>query len=309
MKTRQLFLLFLLFSMVKTTNAQSYIHFPDSNAVWHETYIDSPPPQIWSLWYNSIGETYYKGDTVINNKEYHKLYQTIRNIFCSRVIEGNGYCGALREDTINRKIFTIGYGEHEEHLLYDFELNVGDTLDGYPELIITSIDTIVTNDGKSRRRWHFPIYYYAGYVIEGIGSNHGLLSSMMLLSEYPNVTMCFEGDSKQTVYINGYFGYGYGYCDVITDSCYYLSTPHIELNEIQVYPNPVKINAIIRIRLPEPIKHTIQELYLINQIGQSIPVAFHEKDDLYFDAPNQPGIYLIQIRTKQQIFTKKIIVK
>lgn len=250
MKIRQFYFLFLLVSMVKMSNGQSYIHFPDSNAVWHETYILSPPPQIWSLWYNGIGETYYNGDTVINDKEYHKLYQTMRNIYCSRIIEEKYYAGALREDTVLKRVYSIGFAQNEEHLLYDFELNIGDTLAGFPELIITAIDTIVTNDGISIRRWHFPIYYYAGVVIEGIGSNCGLLSSMMLLSEYPNVTMCFEGDSKQTVSVNDFWGYGYGYCDVITDTCYYLSTPNLKIDEIQVYPNPSKGQVYLSCSIP-----------------------------------------------------------
>lgn len=289
------------------SNGQSYIHFPDSNAVWHETYVFSPPPQIWFLWYDGIGETYYNGDTIINNKVFHKLYQTMRNIFCSQVIEHTYYAGALREDTINKKVFAFNPGDDAEHLLYDFNLQTGDTLPYSGGAIVDFIDTIVTNEGIKRSRWNVTGGYYSSAVIEGIGGTHGLLSNSLLL-EYPNVTMCFEGDSKQTIYINDYFGYGYGYCYVITDSCYYLSTSKIELNELQVYPNPVKINAIIRLRIPEPIKHSIQELYLINQIGQKIHIAFNESYDLYFDAPNQPGIYFIHIRTKQQIITKKIII-
>ena len=299
-------LIYLAMNMAK---AQTYVHFPDSNAVWHETYIFTPPPQIWSLWYNGIGETFYKGDTIINNKKYHRLYQNIRNNFCSRVIEGTGYCAALREDTINRKVYSISYGENDEHMLYNFNLKPGDTLPYSGGAIIDFIDTLVTNDGVRRSRWNVTGEYYSAAVIEGIGGTHGLLSNA-LLREYPDVTMCFEGDRKQTVYINDFFGYGYGYCEVPTDSCYYLSNQKTFKEEILSYPNPIKTNKTIHIDLSINEIKEINNIYLVNTLGQAFTIFFeYENNAINARVTTAPGIYNLEIITKNhRQINKKIIV-
>jgi hypothetical protein len=292
--------------MVKMSNGQSYIHFPDSNAIWHETYILSPPPQIWSLWYNGIGETYYNGDTVINNKMYHKLYQKIRNIFCSQIIEQTYYAGALREDTINKKVYSMDSWQNEEHLLYDFTLQPGDMLPYSSGAIVDFIDTIITNDGIKRSRWNVSGGYYSSAVIEGIGGTHGLLSNYLLM-EYPDVTLCFEGDSKQTVYVNSYFGYGYGYCNVITDTCYYLSTSDMKLNEVQVYPNPADIYVNVDI----PANFKIVSFELIDLSGNQIKKTnFQFSSNLiHFDISEYPsGVYIFVTRTLTNTYYNKLII-
>ena len=288
----KIFRLVFLFHLILSKNlaGQSYIHFPDTSAIWQETYVYAPPPAIWNLWYDHIGEIHYGGDTIINNLYYHKLIFTQRNIFCSRIIESVEYAGALREDTIERKVYYRNPLEDQERLIYDFNLRIGDIIPGPTGVKVVSIDTIITNDGIRRTRWNASSEYYPGAIIEGIGSTNGILSNT-IGAEYPSVTICFEGDSKQSVYINDVFGYQYGYCQVLTDTCYYLANSSGIESKIEIYPNPIKVDSYINILIPESEIKNLESLKILDIYGN---VIFSDKSGMlkHIKSPKNAGCYL-----------------
>ncbi len=73
---------------------------------------------------------------------------------------GLGYQGAIRQDTLARKVFIVLPDSITESILYDFTQNVGDTLNSilsdfcYPD-IISSIDSILI--GNTYHRKSIPI--------------------------------------------------------------------------------------------------------------------------------------------------------
>ena len=292
------FILFLLI-LCGNTRAQSYIHFPDTNAVWHETYINSPPPILFR--YQSIGETFYKGDTTFGNLTYHKLYNTIRDIWCSHVILETGYTGALREDTIQRKVFVIDYDENAEHLLYDFTLLPGNLIPHSGGATVSSIDTIVTMDGVSRRRWNTLEGGNNASIIEGIGGTNGLLSNTLIL-EYPNVTLCFEGDSKQTINVNGD-------CRVPSDTCFFLGIDNHTDNTIEIYPNPVKVNSNLWIMISPVAFQAMENIEILNIFGQQCAKNIKKESNIVVISPSIPGIYFVRLKLKNcSTLIKRIIV-
>ena len=110
-----------------------------------------------------------KGDTTINNKLYHKIYN------------GNGYSGAIRQDITTKSVYFHGYYQSSfanDTLLYTFGLHVGDTVPikfasaVYPEKII-SIDSILIN-GNYRKRFNTNGSINNNAWIEGVGSTHFL---------------------------------------------------------------------------------------------------------------------------------------
>lgn len=299
MRTITISLVLFLLIICSNTKSQSYIHFPDTNAVWHETYVNSPPP--WLFWYQSIGETFYNGDTTFGNLTYHKLYNTIRDIWCSHVILGTGYTGALREDTIQRKVFAIDYGENLEHLLYDFTLLPGDLIPHSGGATVSFIDTIVTMDGVSRRRWNILEGGDNASIIEGIGGTNGLLSNTLIL-EYPNVTLCFEGDLKQTIFINGD-------CHVPSDTCFFLGLDDQSENKIEIYPNPVKVNSNLRIMISPMTFQAMENIEILNIFGQQCAAISKKESNIVTISPSIPGIYFVRLNLKNcSTIIKKIIV-
>jgi len=155
-----------------------YHPFPDSGAVWGmSTGCLGGQCGDWGYIQN-----YMAGDTMINGNYYKKIQETylaMTNNGCCLppFIPGQGY---LREDTAARKVYWRNMQWDVDSLLYDFTLDVGDTLMGYlascspTTHIVVSIDSMLVGPNY-RRKINFDttsacIHYY---IIEGVGSSVG----------------------------------------------------------------------------------------------------------------------------------------
>jgi len=157
------FLLSLIFVIILITfqlmqlRAQTNIYhpFPDSNAVWRvneEKELTFPPYyQIYKFQYMMFG------DTLIGAYYYKKIKREGDCCVPLGLYITNGYVAALRENTINKKVYVIMKDSINETLLFDFDLNIGDTLFGlYASegasaygnnyLIVSSMDSILINN-------------------------------------------------------------------------------------------------------------------------------------------------------------------
>jgi hypothetical protein len=160
-------LIFILeFGLIK---AQTYVPFPDTNAYWNEIKqyqgICDPPDYCKYTFY-------FDGDTLINAESYHKVYVD-DSIYIS-------YMGGLRE--IDKKVYFFWRDCADPVLLYDFGLNVGDSVrlacdlcyfEGPLYMKVTSVDSVLIGDTSYRRRINFD-YGPEQSWIEGIGSVGGL---------------------------------------------------------------------------------------------------------------------------------------
>ena len=111
----------VIFGCVSTLYGQEYYPFPESNAIWNQYRVHVEHPQLLQ------GITRYGliGDTIINDKLYSKVYD-IEDDSCLNINNAT-YFGAIREE--EKKIYAlIAYGQEEEILLYDFNVEVGDTV-------------------------------------------------------------------------------------------------------------------------------------------------------------------------------------
>ena len=169
-----------------------YYPFPDSNAVWREyesgTYASSPP----------VGECYdyenrYMGDTIIGAFTYKKIwkYGAHYGYNCSTYINPiNYYVGAIRQDTLQRKIYFLPPFQNTDTLLYDFNLSLGDTLPpSYTNCttnIVSSVDSVLVGAMYRKR---FGLGYT--YLIEGIGNTFGLLQPICFMLEPGSQLNCF----------------------------------------------------------------------------------------------------------------------
>jgi hypothetical protein len=292
-----LFLLILFYIAFTDSLVSQSVHFPQQHAVWHETYLlEIPPPYIFD--YTDIGVTYYNGDTVINGLFYHKLNNEIRSIWCSAVVLSSGYRGAIREDTLAGKVYLVKPGNSTEEILYDFTLQPGELVPPFGPCVV-SIDTVITVDGILRRRWNTSELPGLFAVIEGIGSTNGLISNTLNI-EYPNHTLCFEGDNFQTISVSLYNNN----CHVESDTCYTGMTEAIP-EKILVYPNPAKAGDKLEIT-SRAVR--LQSIRLLNETGNLVFSAGLSGYHAEFSAPACEGMYFIVIEAGLQSFTTKLIV-
>ncbi len=128
--------------------------------------------------------------------------------------------GFIREDTIAKQVFFKTGGQ--EGLIYDFSLEVGDTVqpDNFymnydlSPLVCDSIDQVNIN-GKMKNRFHLfhtlwserDPYYPSEIWIEGVGSNYGILYSGFgsLMVGGGTVSMLCCNQNGNTIYMDSLF--------------------------------------------------------------------------------------------------------
>jgi phosphatidylserine decarboxylase len=157
----------LFFSIIITAEAKS--HYPlQPTSVWRVDSVDAR----WKIVENT--RYFFNGDTLIGNVNFFKLYKSGVAQYDKPFYYDNVYVGAVRDE--NDKIFFIKKKKTVETLLFNFNLNVGDTIKSQigKGKIIISIDTL--QNGR-RVFYHNRDHYNLGYFVEGIGSNGGLFST------------------------------------------------------------------------------------------------------------------------------------
>jgi hypothetical protein len=113
-------------------------------------------------------------DTLINSLSYYKLYKSGYAMYDMPFWYNDIYVGAIRE--ADNEIYFIKKNRTTETWLYDFNMDVGDTI----KAAVATGETILSIDTLpgGRRIFNYDLdRYTTGFLVEGIGSNGGLLSS------------------------------------------------------------------------------------------------------------------------------------
>jgi hypothetical protein len=321
MRISYFILILSLLSWRSNLFAQPYYTLLKDGRNWIYTQMvsgEEPPVHIVLAFALSI-----QGDTIIQSNSYKKIYQrTLKKNAGSTAVQNpkeilNTYLYALmREDTNARKVYMLPYSDTismcqpVEHLLYDFSLQEGDTLNDcvveklYEPWVpfIPRVDSIRSYDfwGLATRAFYTQgvfsnggdLFYNVGRILEGFGYEiHGLINygrrGELVLFQY----FC-EGDSLD--------------CELLSAI---QEPPKIPRSVISVTPNPARDIVIIQI---DPAFHTNNDLQisLLNAVGN---VLLHENwntvKELQIDVSNfHDGIYFLNIYGEGINATKKIIV-
>ena len=267
-----------------------HLNFPDSNAIW-----------------SVYNEKYFvDGDSTFNSIDYKKYYMTYDTI----VPSGNFYA-LLREDTILKKVYSIGSGKTQERLLYDFSLSINDTISVYPlsfpyfsGSILIKVDFIdsILIDGNYHKRLKISGVNentgYDEYWIEGIGSTMGIFNSgitgVVIFDSYYPTLLCFEKDGA-LLYSNPLF-----------TSCRQNLPTGIKDNSLDVktklFPNPATNTVFIK-------SDNVIKSYKIKSLqGQTIEQLATNTNLLSIDISKYTnGIYLITLITDKGTTIKKLM--
>jgi len=267
--------LFVLIAVTLTITAKSqtsvYHPFPDSNAIWScsgtcdgimcccrnlYTYIMSGHDSINGKLYSRL-MTYRQADVYYPSCLYHYTMSDSGILF-------------IRQDTALKTIWTYDSTYHIESVLYNFNLNVGDTLDTskvswglinpYP-FIISSIDSVCIN-GNYRKRYNYSSgrswcsAFKDSSIIEGIGSISGF-------REPPSCLICGTNALDEFIQNNHVF-YAFNGA-VCQDSLNGISETKIK-NEISIFPNPFHSTA--KLQLTSEFENA--GLIVYNVLGEKI---------------------------------------
>ena len=290
------------FSLFTLCNAQfnTYHPFPDSNAWWSEeeeglTNCPMMPPFV------EYYDYFIRTDTIINGNTYHTIYTSGGYGFssCGGLIWSDycNYMGSIREDSLKHIYFNSKSTNYKDTLLYDFNLKVGDTLPASynnnpsSKNYVKSIDSVLIG---TKYRKQFIVTdsnnsYWKDSIIEGIGSNQGLLEPIYPGFEYFTYLLCFK-QNDTTVY------------PYLNDSCqeFILGVHNIQQEKITftVYPNPsigiFTMQSSVVNGHPDSYRESI-EVY--NVLGEKVYSQFNIQNPTFsIDLIGQPsGVYFYRV--------------
>lgn len=289
-----LLLIVTLFTLTANSQTSVYHPFPDSNAVWN---IDSYQNcglgfDYWQHLYSII----ISGDTTISNVIYHKLEVPIEVIISNGMCLASGtwtmpgyYLGSIRQDTSIRKVFFVPPLDSIEQLLYDFNMQVGDTVKGFTGSfigqadIVQSIDSVLVGSDY-RKRWIIAPCYGI-YFIEGIGSTYGLIEKSPGCATDQNsyLITCFKQNSislyPDTVTT----------CNLITGVKNILYKPFFTT----ISPNPFHTLSLLEVSS----EFETAELKIYNTLGMLLKEEriLHQKSIMLNRDKLSNGIYFLQL--------------
>lgn len=194
-------------------------------------------------------------------------------------------------------LYSDGYGE--EVLLYDYDLEEGDFFhdnDEHP-MQVTSVTTIIDNNGVERKKWEFSFMQLPGeteYWIEGVGSSRGFL----------NVGVYEPGDEGEVFHLlcmhNGdnviYIDPDFNTCDI----------DEIEENTVadsfDIFPNPA--NETVKILNDSNL--SVTSIEVIDMLGRSVMCVEDSKDINVAELPQ--GEYFVRINAGESVIIKKLFI-
>lgn len=279
--------------------SQTYFYFPTSDAVWNYKIAGSLSyPYEWPV-IDSLGQV-----ITIGSNQYIEVYVASQG--------GSSVVGAIREDTIQRKIYFHNYTN--EIVLYDFTLDVGDTiyystnlnynLDYYK--VVDSIDSTFVS-GQFRKTWFLTNSYLSmtDIWIEGIGSvyRYGLLypndPDIVLDASNPYFG-CFSHDT--VIYIDDSNCTGTCPC---TDWLVKVEEVN-EINEdITIFPNPARNTIIVEFSNDIEAYNCLELLACNGKLIRKIDIL---SDRIEIDIKElNNGIYFIRLTGNEKTTLKRII--
>ena len=301
---KQLLLIVILLNFLNAHKAssQAYIPLLNDSMYWDVSYYDMFVQ--FCTEYNDPGKGPYRysldGDTTINGSVYKKFKAYS---FYSLQIQPSPNCpplaiqtftstsqfnyGFLREDTTARKVYTYDVNSSIENLLYDFNAQIGDTLNyinnGY--FIVDTIYNIVTIDGKTRKFVGSNTFGNTSndYFIEGLGGIAGPFHYPFSVFEFGPWLMCISDLNQNQIYQPNLNVFCYNFTTGIN------SIPNDQYT-LKIEPNPSAdyVNIVVN-----PLFGNIVQVLFYDLLGN---VVLSSKKSSKISTKNlRNGIYFVKV--------------
>lgn len=278
--------------------SQTYFPFPDTNAVWTVLGAQTTQHTIYAV----------KGDSVYNATVYKKYFTvTDTNLSNAQFT----FHALVRQDLTSKRIYGIKKNTTTERVLYDFSLNVNDTLSVYSfdfpftndkhKIIVTHIDNVLVNS-VSRKRFKVIGTQYLSqpctpeYWIEGIGSLNGLFNSGtsdFCITDFNFPILLCEKE-------NGILNYVHAPCNsCFASPCLGVGVKEqVNINdEIYLYPNPANEELNVSFNMQTNID--FNKIFIYNSLGQLIRqegIDFKNNKASINTSSLQNGIYFLNLK-------------
>lgn len=286
----------------------------------------------------------FSGDTIVESNHYQIVKSKVhsRFNFSTQSIDylDNEYVeyGLLRKYTMGKVYLRFlapipnpltgnnytDFVENEDNLLYDFDLNVGDTVawkTGFAK-VVNTVDSITLENGEVRKRIVFyrehQWEYNTDIWIEGIGSTKGLLGSYFLSPQAPgpfiNLTCSYnELEDLQYDFWLSEAGFDTSFDCLIDNINTTIEEEELSFDHVlNIYPNPTALDEVTI--ASSYLMREVERVEVINSQGQLIAsVPFDNSGTIRFQTniaitDRPPGVYWITIILKTgERFTNRLV--
>lgn len=214
------------------------------------------------------------------------------------------YDAYVRQDSIERRVYIMDETDWTEKILYDFSLEVGDTVvsfltgSGCDYPIIDVVDSVLIN-GLYHRRLHIQnesCMYDETYFIEGIGSTSGLLQEISQSNDANHTLICVSHNGQAI------------YPDAGSWCPYLLDVDNLSKSQkVHVYPNPISQEQLLHIE----VENKIYKIELYSVLQNKIDLLLVDgENQIVLDLNGIPkGIYFVVITTDEERRVQKLIVQ
>ncbi len=297
---------YIVASLSAFPQANVYHKFPTADAIWRES----------SGGYQSMNCRDYQyivmGDTMIGSLVYHKLqlsgvqYAEDQWGNCTSTIVSyyNYYEGEYREDILAKRIYFHSQYYPSDTLLYDFNLNLGDSLSpsltnnqSYSQNMVTSVDSVLVGY-EYRKRFGISSGASADYVylIEGLGSTFGLFGFLAPPFEFGSSLVCFKQNGI-TLYPDTS-----STCDLLTG----IKNKRITDEAFTIFPNPFHESFEIQI----PLTSDKVDFILYDLLSRPIYTTSEINNKRIKVSPVSPapGIYYYRLMSENNVIASGKII-
>lgn len=277
------YLLFLFtISVCFTTVVKGQVGFLDSTNIWTEV-------SYFMQGHQSSRYTLSSESTEFNGKTYYEIFYSSD--------EGgetwHSTWGFIRYE--DQKLHG-GY-EGGESLIFDYSLEINDTLFTEPVYVVTGIDSVILENGEKRKRLHTQCPYgswgdWTIYWIEGMPSSAGL-------SDHQSVCAADAGSALLCIWKNNELLYS----NPGQDSCWLapVATSDIKQSNIRIISNPIESSLDIS----DPDQQVL-DVNVYDFLGRMI----YRGEDLSINMESaQQGYYMVTFKLKGGHFMAHKILK
>jgi hypothetical protein len=299
---KRMFILLVSLNVIAKISIAQYIPLHlDIGTCWHHfNYVSIDPNK-------AVVETRIISDTILYGNKYYKalktgtIYIPPNNPF--PIITGDIFF--LRNDTLNKKVYSYNITYAKDELLYDFNLVIGDSIPGTKLIVDTSGSQVIF--GVNRKFYGAKSITYDNkplfLIYEGIGEHR---ANFDLRVPYFDSTAVIGG----AWLYSGNLSCGYAGIPLFGDSlkaisCYPVSINETQtrMNSIEVFPNPV--SDVITISNPNALTLKIE---IRNLIGLSYITINTNQMNKKVNLEHLPsGLYSIEIIGHKSSFYKQIL--
>ncbi len=268
----------ILFGVLRPSVCQEYIPFNFDEGIWITD-------RLVKEWGSYESQFYCNGDTILEGSFYHKLYEyKFVQQYGVRPYSTLDYCGAIINDTVNRTVILRLAGWTMPFVIYNFNLEVGDTIkEGYGSdehyfepFVVEEIDS-VEMCGRYHKRFitdkDHPWGIHA--FIEGIGHSFGFINPILDPFEEDTHLSCYtEKDNNNC-----------SECNLL------MFDRLVNFNEeVRLYPNPSSCFFVIE------CEDEIESIEIYSIAGIVVFQSSNVKSGTPIRSNIQGGIYNVKVR-------------